>query len=72
MKIEKSDSKICKGYSEVTGKWMALGAGIGITLGAGIGTAFDKTAIGVGTGVAIGAAVGMLLMQSKMKKDEDS
>jgi hypothetical protein len=62
---ENKNSKICNSNSPKSGRWMAIGAGIGVALGAGIGSAFGNIPIGVGVGVAIGTAIGMLLNQKK-------
>ena len=67
----KKNLKICKGNSKESGRWMAIGAGMGVALGAGIGTALGNIPIGIGVGVAIGSAMGMLLKQAKMKNGED-
>jgi uncharacterized membrane protein YgaE (UPF0421/DUF939 family) len=72
MAEEKKNSKICKSISKESGRWMAIGAGIGVALGAGIGTSFGNIPIGVGVGVAIGAALGMLLKQAKTNNNGDS
>ena len=69
---DKKNFMICKGNSKDSGRWMAIGAGMGVALGAGIGTAFGNIPIGVGVGVAIGSAIGMLLKQTKNKIGEDS
>jgi hypothetical protein len=69
---ENKNSKNCKGISKESGRWMAIGAGMGVALGAGIGTTFGNIPIGVGVGVAIGTALGMLLKKAKTNNKEDS
>ena len=41
---------------------MIYGAGFGVALGAGAGSAFGEVALGAGIGTALGAAAGTVLM----------
>lgn len=40
---------------------LLYGAGFGVALGAGVGSAFGEVALGAGIGTAIGAAFGVFL-----------
>ncbi len=65
---DKLNAKIFKGNSKDSGKWMAIGAGLGVALGASTGIALGNLPIGVGAGVAIGTAIGMLFEQKSKTK----
>lgn len=49
---------------------MIYGAGFGVALGAGVGSAFGEVALGAGIGTALGAAAGTVLMMFR-SRDSD-
>jgi len=49
---------------------MLYGAGFGVALGAGVGSAFGEVALGAGIGTALGAVVGTFLMMVRNSNDQ--
>lgn len=49
---------------------MIYGAGFGVALGAGVGSALGEVALGAGIGTALGAAAGTVLMMFR-SRDSD-
>ena len=49
---------------------MLYGAGFGVALGAGVGSAFGEVALGAGIGTALGAVAGTLLMAFRRRDDD--
>ena len=54
--------------SQHFGLWIALGAGVGVALGA----AFGQPAIGVALGAGVGLAFGSVMQAMRQKKDQDN
>ena len=49
---------------------MLYGAGFGVALGAGVGSAFGEVALGAGIGTALGAVAGTFLMMIRSGNDQ--
>jgi hypothetical protein len=67
-----TDNQNCDSNSHSSGssQLMVYGAGFGVALGAGVGSAFGDVAIGAGIGTALGAAIGTFLMMIRSNNDE--
>jgi len=56
------DKTGCSGRNSPSSSWIAIAAGAGTALGAGVGTSFGSIALGAGIGTALGTAVGTALV----------
>ena len=59
-----------RSHDSGSGQLMLYGAGFGVTLGAGVGSAFGEVALGAGIGTALGAVVGTFLMMIRNSNDQ--